>query len=80
MPPVAARAPPAPPPPTRFVKQVEAKWDYQTDDPADLNFKAGDVIELIEETSEDWWTGRLNGKEGMFPSNRCIKVESTPTA
>ncbi|KAG8713319.1 hypothetical protein FRC08_013411 [Ceratobasidium sp. 394] len=59
----ALRRSPPPPPP----------------DPADLSFKAGDIIEIVEETSEDWWVGRLNGRQGMFPSNRCIKMGDDAT-
>jgi hypothetical protein len=35
----------------------------------DLSFNAGDRIELVEKTqsAEDWWTGRLNGQQGVFP-------------
>ncbi|KAG8745135.1 hypothetical protein FRC10_008746 [Ceratobasidium sp. 414] len=75
------RSPP-PPPPVRApsVPKAEAKWDYESKDPADLSFKAGDIIEIVEEPSEDWWVGRLNRRQGMFPSNRCtkIEVEATP--
>jgi hypothetical protein len=37
----------------------------------DLSFSAGDRIEIIErtESSEDWWTGKVNGKQGIFPGN-----------
>jgi len=37
----------------------------------DLSFRAGDKIELIErtESAEDWWTGRLDGRTGIFPGN-----------
>ncbi|KAG8686167.1 hypothetical protein FRC11_009393 [Ceratobasidium sp. 423] len=71
-----------PPPPVRHTSVIkppmaEAKWDYESDDPADLAFKQGDMIEIVEETSSDWWRGRLNGREGLFPSNRCVKVEPT---
>lgn len=47
---------------------------FQTD--GDLSFNAGDRIELVEKTesAEDWWTGRLNGVQGVFPgmSARCV--------
>ena len=35
----------------------------------DLSFSAGDRIELIERTenADDWWTGKLNGRTGVFP-------------
>lgn len=45
-------------------------------DPGDLSFKEGDIIEIIEKTNADWWMGRLNGREGLFPSNY---VEETQT-
>ncbi|KAG8770943.1 hypothetical protein FRC12_003955 [Ceratobasidium sp. 428] len=79
--PALGRSPP-PPPPVRapVVPKAEAKWDYDSGDTADLSFKAGDVIEIVEETSEDWWVGRLHGKQGMFPSNRCIKLEPESTS
>ncbi|CAE6456305.1 unnamed protein product [Rhizoctonia solani] len=74
------KAPPPPPVRCSIVAQplmAEAKWDYESNDPADLTFKQGDLIEIVEETSPDWWKGRLNGREGLFPSNRCAKVETT---
>ena len=40
---------------------------YQAD--GDLEFRVGDRIEVVErtESQEDWWTGRLNGRQGVFP-------------
>lgn len=37
----------------------------------DLSFSAGDRIEIIERSDnvDDWWTGRLNGRTGIFPGN-----------
>lgn len=37
----------------------------------DLSFHAGDRIEIVERTDspEDWWTGKLNGAQGIFPGN-----------
>lgn len=31
---------------------------------------------MIEETNADWWTGRFNGKQGLFPSNHVEKISS----
>jgi amphiphysin len=38
----------------------------------DLSFSTGDQIEVVERgaSAEDWWTGRLNGQQGVFPG-RC---------
>lgn len=44
-------------------------------DPNDLPFEVGDVIEVITETNADWWTGRdRSGKQGLFPSNYVEKL------
>jgi len=48
-------------------------------DSGDLSFRAGDIIEIVEETNADWWTGRVNGKEALFPSSYVERIE-TPAA
>ncbi|KAJ3508104.1 hypothetical protein NLJ89_g5935 [Agrocybe chaxingu] len=37
-------------------------------DTNDLSFAAGDIIEIVDETNPDWWTGRVHGRQGIFPS------------
>jgi amphiphysin len=46
-----------------------ALYDFEAQADGDLDFKAGDHIEIVERTpsTEDWWTGRLNGRQGVFP-------------
>lgn len=68
-----------PPPPTPILPrnpQAKALWDYNPDgtDPNDLSFRAGDIIEIVSETNVDWWTGKLNGRQGLFPSNYVEKL------
>jgi amphiphysin len=48
---------------------VTALYDYAAQADGDLSFRAGDVIEILSRTQNEneWWTGRLNGKEGQFP-------------
>jgi len=74
----ASRRPP-PPPPLKpkpnsnapQIKYVVALYDFAAQTDGDLSFHTGDKIELVEKTqsSEDWWTGRLNGVQGVFPGN-----------
>ncbi|KAJ7242759.1 hypothetical protein B0H12DRAFT_1131941 [Mycena haematopus] len=54
--------------------RVKALWDFNEEDEQSLSFRAGDTIEIIEETNADWWTGRLNGREGVFPANYVEKL------
>ncbi|KAK0450034.1 SH3 domain-containing protein [Armillaria borealis] len=71
------RSPPPPPIPQPYnapplnVSKAKAIWGYNESrqDPHDLSFRAGDVIEIVAEANADWWTGRHNGVEGLFPSN-----------
>ncbi|KAE9389313.1 hypothetical protein BT96DRAFT_1003354 [Gymnopus androsaceus JB14] len=48
-------------------------------DPQDLSFRPGDIIEIVQETNKDWWTGRHNGCEGLFPSNYVEKLPPSTT-
>lgn len=43
-------------------------------EPNDLTMSSGDVIDIVEETNADWWTGRNRGKQGLFPSNYVQKL------
>ena len=40
------------------------------DDPNLLQFKAQDIIQIIEKSPKGWWTGELNGTIGLFPVDR----------
>lgn len=76
---VTKKAPP-PPPPTKPKPgaaavapkdYVVALYDYAATADGDLSFAAGDRIEVVERTAstEDWWTGIVNGHQGVFPGN-----------
>ncbi|OOQ84529.1 Protein hob1 [Penicillium brasilianum] len=74
----AAKSKPAPPPPrakpahlSKPVEKVVALYDYEAQAHGDLGFSAGDVIEIITRTDNqnEWWTGRVDGREGQFPAN-----------
>jgi len=63
--------PPQPPRPTPSYPRARALWAYNKDgmEPGDLVMSVGDVIEIVEETNADWWTGRNKGEQGLFPSS-----------
>ncbi|KAL1925184.1 uncharacterized protein VTP21DRAFT_67 [Calcarisporiella thermophila] len=74
------RAPPPPPPAPRVAREppkeyVIALYDY-TGEEGDLSFRKDDKIEIVEKTqsTNDWWTGRLNGKTGLFPANYVAQL------
>ncbi|KAI9803602.1 MAG: hypothetical protein M1825_001945 [Sarcosagium campestre] len=51
--------------------QARALFNFEAEQPTDLGFKKGEVITIVKRTDSknDWWTGRIGSKEGMFPSN-----------
>ncbi|KAI9440126.1 SH3-domain-containing protein [Lactarius indigo] len=71
-PPVRRNVPPSQP----SMQRARALWSYNENglEPNDLSFRAGDVIEIVAETNTDWWTGKTNGKQGLFPSNYVEKI------
>lgn len=48
-----------------------ALYQYQGQESGDLSFDKGDVIVITKksDSTDDWWTGRINGCEGIFPAN-----------
>lgn len=64
---------PAPKPPKTpgTVTQGIALYSYGGEEDGDLAFKKGDVINITakSDSTDDWWTGELNGKKGIFPAN-----------
>ena len=48
-----------------------ALYSFAGEEAGDLPFRKGDVITILKksESQNDWWTGRVNGVEGIFPAN-----------
>ncbi|KDR78949.1 hypothetical protein GALMADRAFT_64434 [Galerina marginata CBS 339.88] len=72
MPTPAPRAVPAVP----SLPQARALWAYTGDDDNDLAFEPGDIIEIVDETNADWWTGKVHGRQGIFPSSYVQRIQA----
>ncbi|KAM7207495.1 Family of unknown function (DUF500) domain containing protein [Naviculisporaceae sp. PSN 640] len=48
-----------------------ALFTFDADQPGDLGFKKGDIITVLKKTDSDndWWTGMIGTRHGIFPSN-----------
>jgi amphiphysin len=73
------KPPPPKPKPSRLggapaVETVTALYDYSAQAEGDLSFRAGDVIEIVSRTQNEneWWTGKINGRQGQFPGKFCL--------
>ncbi|KAK1991752.1 SH3 domain-containing protein [Colletotrichum falcatum] len=51
--------------------EAVALFTFDADQPGDLGFKKGDVITVLKKTESenDWWTGMIGTRHGIFPSN-----------
>lgn len=49
--------------------QAIALYTFDADQEGDLGFRKGDIITILQRTqkSEDWWTGRIGDRVGIFP-------------
>jgi hypothetical protein len=66
--------PRAPRPPERAV----GIYTFDSDEPGDLPFTKGDVIEILGLANKHWYKGRLDAREGIIPSN-YVEVLPVPT-
>ncbi|NWH67109.1 SH319 protein, partial [Geococcyx californianus] len=52
----------------RSVEWCEALHDFTAETKDDLSFRKGDYIQILEQVDSEWYRGRLNEKEGIFPA------------
>ncbi|KAK4931655.1 ESCRT-0 subunit protein hse1, partial [Elasticomyces elasticus] len=57
------------------VSRVRALFDFVPSEPGELQFRKGDVIDVIESVYKDWWKGSLRGQTGIFPLNYVEKLQ-----
>ncbi|VDL85371.1 unnamed protein product [Schistocephalus solidus] len=55
-----------------------ALYQFDAENDTELAFAEGDVIQLIRQVDENWYEGRLNGREGFFPVNYVETIVDLP--
>ncbi|KAL1939690.1 hypothetical protein VTO73DRAFT_9723 [Trametes versicolor] len=70
---ISNSAPPPPIPrrtqePEESGEWAEAMYDYHSEDPGDLDLQEGVRVLILEKTSDDWWTGEIDGQRGLVPA------------
>lgn len=52
-------------------KKAIALFDYLAAEENELTFAEGEIITDLDFVSEEWWSGRVHGKIGLFPASYC---------
>ncbi|XP_069829177.1 intersectin-2 isoform X4 [Dendropsophus ebraccatus] len=66
--PVYAAVKKKPTTPSYAAEEFIALYPYSSNEPGDLIFNEGDIIQVTQKEGE-WWTGTLGDRTGIFPSN-----------
>lgn len=51
---------------TRIAKAVH---EFNGEDPSELHFKVGEIIQVIREIDNDWCEGMIDDRSGIFPTS-----------
>ncbi len=68
----AAKAAGAKAPPSRG--KARAIWAFEALNPDEMDLQVGDVVNLTNDDSADWWIGELRGKVGAFPASYVVRI------
>ncbi|KAI0392159.1 hypothetical protein F5Y17DRAFT_437706 [Xylariaceae sp. FL0594] len=81
----AAAKPPVPKPKPNFASkqallkknEAVALFTFEAAQEGDLGFKKGEIITVLKKTDSDndWWTGMIGSRHGVFPSNYVKMTE-----
>ncbi|KAF5377181.1 hypothetical protein D9615_006335 [Tricholomella constricta] len=57
--------------PHEGIARAIALYNFQAVESGDLSFSKGDVIVIVQKSNsnDDWWTGKIGSRQGIFPAN-----------
>jgi len=54
--------------------RAKALYSFNGNEPGELGFKKGDLIDIVD-TSIDWWVGEIGNRQGRFPYYHVTVIE-----
>ena len=58
---------------------AEALYDFEAENDSEVEFRQGDMIELISRIDENWFEGTVHGQTGYFPVNYVKVLVALPS-
>lgn len=55
---------------------VQALYDFQPQEPGELEFRRGDVITVTDRSDQHWWHGEIGARKGLFPATYVTPYHS----
>ncbi|CAO3690371.1 unnamed protein product [Rhizopus stolonifer] len=59
-----------------YEPRARALFNFKGEQQGDLPFQKDDIISIVKKTNtqNDWWTGKINGRQGIFPANFVVEI------
>lgn len=55
-------------------------YDFAGLDEGELAFRKLDVLNIVDDSSKDWWKAELNGRTGLIPSNYVSRIQPSSSS
>ncbi|XP_030395226.1 SH3 domain-containing protein 21 [Gopherus evgoodei] len=65
-------------PPLQGQRWCKVNFSYTPEKADELQLKAGELLQILQEIEDGWWLGRKNGQVGAFPSNFVQELDRLP--
>ncbi|XP_032622702.1 SH3 domain-containing protein 21 [Chelonoidis abingdonii] len=65
-------------PPVQGQRWCKVNFSYTPEKADELQLKAGELVQILQEIEDGWWLGRKNGQVGAFPSNFVQELDQLP--